>query len=417
MEKFSFLAILYILLNYKVISKNNTSNIIEASTSSEINYKQGIDINKTKEKELNNFNKNVIPPNTNLNYKFPNKKNLIIGAIINDNWKNISLFFKSYEKVGFENCDCVMFVTKISQDTFDKIKSCGVNIYKIPNKFKNTNINNSKWKIYENFLNDHLGKYNLVFTADIRNVFFQNDIFKFYENRNSFLGVALEDATLTEENNKQWIINAYGEYLYKTIEHERIINIGTIWGTADKFCEFSKIMWEKLNSKWSLRINVVEQAVGNFIIHHDKMFRNCIVKTENKDGHVMVIGKRNIERIKYDSENNILNNKKEIVSVIEYSKYPDIINKIIDKYYPDYRNIPETKEASKNSIIYIIPFSIFLIIIFIIIFLYIYQSKLKTKNKFDNKSMENSHLDINIYNKEKEKTYYLNNTSINLYNS
>ena len=369
MEKFLFFIFLYILLNYKIMSQNSSS-IKEALPTSKINIIYNI--NKTKEKELN------------INHEYSQlrtkKKNLIIGAISNYSWKKVSIFFKSYEKVKFENCDCVMFVRKMSQDTIDKIKSCGVTIYEIPIEFKNVDIINSRWKIYENFINDNKGKYNLILTADLRDVFFQSDIFKLYENNKPFLGIALEDLSLTEFRNKKWLINAYGEKLYKTIEHERIICVGTIWGTVDKFGEFSKIMWEKLNSEWSLNHNVIEQAVGNFIIYHDKMFKDCLVKSESKDGPVMTIGLVDLKRIKFDSENNILNSKNEIGSVIhQYDRYKEIEEKIINKYYPEYKNIPEIKKLSPYIIIYAIPLLIFLIIISIIIILYNYHSKNKVK--------------------------------------
>jgi hypothetical protein len=59
-----------------------------------------------------------------------------------------------------------------------------------------------------------------------------------------------------------WLISAYGENLYKTLRHKRIICIGTVWGTVDKFTELSRIMGEKLDSKWALSNNIIfEQAI------------------------------------------------------------------------------------------------------------------------------------------------------------
>ena len=57
--------------------------------------------------------------------------------------------------------------------TINNIKSCGVIVYKTPEKYKNMKIINYRWKIYEEFLKNNKDKYNLVFTADIRDVFFQ----------------------------------------------------------------------------------------------------------------------------------------------------------------------------------------------------------------------------------------------------
>ena len=284
-----------------------------------------------------NINHNFLEKKINSN---PIKKNLIIGAITNYKWKDIAIYFKSFEKVGFENCDCVMFVRNMPKKTINKIKSFKVIIYKISNKFKNINIINCRWKIYKDFLKNNSNKYNLVFTADIRDVFFQKDIFKSYRIENSFLGVAIEDSTLSEEINKKWLIDAYGEELYKTIKNEKIICVGTIWGTSNKFYEFSSIMWENLSSEWSLNNNIIEQAVANYLIYHEKMFNDCLLKSENKDGQVMTIGLTYRENINLNSENYILNGKKEIASVIhQYDRKPDIKAKIINKYYPEMKDI------------------------------------------------------------------------------
>ena len=160
---------------------------------------------------------------------------------------------------------------------------------------KIVNVINYRWKLYENYLEHKLNRYKLVFTADLRDTIFQKDIFKFYkkyEKHNSFLGVAIEDGTLSEKANKNWLINAYGENVFNIIQNERIICLGTIWGTPDKFYEFSKIMWEKLDSKWSLRLNVIDQAVANFLIYYEKKFN--IVNKEIKVPHSSFYIMRNL---------------------------------------------------------------------------------------------------------------------------
>lgn len=162
-------------------------------------------------------------------------KNLLIGAITNYDWNKVRVFFCSYKKVKFENCHCVMFLARMSQRAIKRIESCGVTVYSMPDKYLDIPIINSRWKIYEDYLNVNPDKYNLVFTTDIRDSFFQLDVFKFYNSTKPFLGVVIEDDILTERINKIWLINAYGEDLYKTISNERIMCSGTIWGTPDKF--------------------------------------------------------------------------------------------------------------------------------------------------------------------------------------
>ena len=256
-------------------------------------------------------------------------KNLLIGAITNYDWNKVRVFFCSYKKVKFENCHCVMFLARMSQRAIKRIESCGVTVYSMPDKYLDIPIINSRWKIYEDYLNVNPDKYNLVFTTDIRDSFFQLDVFKFYNSTKPFLGIAIEDGILTERINKNWLINAYGKDLYKTISNERIICSGTIWGTPDKFGEFCKAMWENVSSERlkGLRLQIIDQAICNFIIYHDKMFNDCLIKSNNIDGFVMTIGLRKRQDIILDNNNNILNGNRQVGAVIhQYDRFRDLSN-------------------------------------------------------------------------------------------
>lgn len=224
---------------------NNTSNLLFNKSNEEsskfVNNLGNNTIQNSiyiKDNEIINSSKNNnsnLDSNKNSNY---NKKNLLIGTIEKYMWEDVALFFKSYMRAGFNNCDCVMFIRKMNSRTINKIKSCGVIVYNTPKKYKKMKIVNYRWKLYSEFLKDKKDKYNLVLTADLRDVFFQKDIFKYYENYKPFLGVALEDGYLSQLHNRNWIINSYGDNIYKTLENERIICCGTIWGEAENFINF-----------------------------------------------------------------------------------------------------------------------------------------------------------------------------------
>ena len=124
------------------------------------------------------------------------------------------------------------------------------------------------------------------------------------------------------------VIEAYGKDLHRKIQHKRTICVGTIWGTIDKFIEFSKVMWKQLDSEWSLKHKVIEQAVANFIIYHDKMLNDCLVKSKNKEGPIMAIGLTKKKDIYLDLNDNILNKKGEVAAIIhQYKKSPKFSKK------------------------------------------------------------------------------------------
>ena len=175
-------------------------------------------------------------------YKFFNsgeiyktKRNVILAAIQAYSISNVLPFFNSLIKSNIQNCDIVIFVRDVSQTLINYLKNIGVFVYEIPNEYKNITIINLRWKMYTDFLEETKNYYHLVFSTDVRDTLFQKDVFKFYENHEPFLGLALEDGTLTEKSNKIWIINFVGEEKYKMIQNERIICVGTMWGTSDKF--------------------------------------------------------------------------------------------------------------------------------------------------------------------------------------
>ena len=399
-------------LNFSNINilQNNLINLTKKTSTININsiylnQKQNNDSSKANE-IINleyNFNKNYSDSNITTNMK----KNLLIGAFKKYKWHKVAAFFESYNKSNFTNCDCVMFVEKVSKSTINKLKNLGIIVLPIPNKYKKYMIINYRWKLYEEFINNNTNKYDLVFAADIRDTFFQQDVFKFYNSSKPFLGVGIEDSILNEKRNKDWLIDAYGEDIYKSIENERIICVGTIWGTSDKFSEFCKYMWDSLKTERAVKINLLDQPPANYLIYHKQLFNDCLVKSENKDGAVMTIGLAS--NLKFDSEDNLLNFKGEIASVIhQYERHPSIVKKVMNKYCPEIVIQLEKEEKIKKFIKY---FGVCILILEIIFFL-LHINKKRPK-KVDN----NSNKVLKLSNKSKKKFDELNSSSLNIINS
>ena len=242
-----------------------------------------------------------------------NKKNLVIGSIINYSWSKIKLYFISLLKAGFQNCDFVLYVGGISNETIKKIESYGVTTYQISKKIfrLKTTINNFRWKLYEDFLKENKDKYNMVFTADVRDTIFQKDIFQYYDSSKSFLGVFLEDGSMRSKTNRIWVQKFCNESEYKTIENEAVICSGTLIGTVDKFLEFSHALWDTVKDKK----RVVDQGGANYLLYIKKLFNDCLII---KDNHyfVMTIGMTDKSNVNLDKDDNILNFDGQIAAVV-----------------------------------------------------------------------------------------------------
>jgi len=344
------------------------------------------------------FNCRILTEENTKTNKIDQKKNLILVAITNYKWNNLVIFFKSYQKSNFENSDFVVFSHNQDEETIDKMKSFGAIIHPFPEELQNVNITESRWKIYSGFLKSNLDKYNMVFICNVIDTLFQKDIFQYYKNiKKSFIGMALEDAFLSREPiNRDWIVKSYGEEYAKTLKNERVICISTIWGTADKIIEFSDKMYEVLSSEYSKQIYAVDQGVGNYLIYHDKMFKDCIIFSENRDGPVMTLGSAHPSFINFDSDKNILNTIGEVASVVyQYECHYDLRKNAVMKYCPELEKefFGKPKSDVNITVFSILFFVGVLFLSFFLGLLYIYRYQITS---LDGKGRNKCKLDLLI---------------------
>ena len=379
---------IYIILSI-IISFNpiKTKNITEINISS-YDY---LDIRKL---DLLNGTENI---NNNT------KKNLIIGSMINYSWSKLKLYFISLLKTKIKNCDFVVFVGGISNETIKKIESCGVTTYQIPKHiFKlKQHIINFRWKLYKDFLKENKDKYNMVFTVDVRDAIFQKDIFQYFDSSKPFLGVFLEDGLMSSKANRIWVQQFCNESEYKTIENETVICAGAVIGTADKFLEFAQVVWDTIKVKKK----VIDQGGVNYLLRIKKLFNDCLIIKDNHDC-VMTIGMTNRKNVFLDKDDNILNMDGQIAAVVhQYDRKREIVHKLKIKYNDSFifsqnnnvvseRN-EEFKPKNKAKYIFLILIPTFMIMI------YVFYSLINAKRK---KSLRNfKKVKLKIY-KKKVKT-------------
>ena len=338
------------------------------------------------EKTIKNKNKKEIPT----------KKNLILGAIKNLNWSELEPFFVSLKKANFKSCDCVIFYNNLTNITIQNIQSYGVKTIKMAEKYNKMKINNVRYKLYDDYLNNKTNKYNIILHVDIRDTLFIKDFFEMYKNNTkSFIGVTLEDGTITHQINRVWMKHQYGVKIYEKLKDERIICSGTIWGTPDKFLELARSIWEEINLISPFDVEVHDQTATNYIIYYKKKFQDSIIKYSNVYGPVMTIGISDKSKLKYDSEGNLLTyNGSQPTIIHQYDRLSMTeIKEMVKKQYNS-TTIKEKPIIKRKGINFYILFILSVIIVTLIINIIVtkvYLSIINRKNsnhKTENFSFE-----------------------------
>lgn len=319
------------------------------------------------------------------------KKNLIIGAIINYNWNIIQNYFISLKKAGFENCDIVMYVGKMDEETKEKLKSLGVILYDIPDEYYKSNylINSFRFNLYEKYLLKNRNKYNLVFASDVRDIIFQKDIFKFYEkNKKPFLGISIEDGIINQN-----LFNIKWTQFYcpeENILNQTTICSGTIIGTVNIFIEFCHTIWKYIGEKAQNITIARDQGAMNCLIRGKKFMKDYLIIMDNQHGPVMTISLSKDKNLILDNDNNLLDYDGKIAAVVhQYDRHKKIADKFNKKFNVNsdinsfIKEINPKKSRDKKIrrvfiIIYI--FSFFAFIIYLVYFL-LKKKKIFKKNK------------------------------------
>ena len=321
---------------------------------------------------LNKCDKSIINQNQNNISNSFNNKNLIITILTRFKWKKILPFLKSLIKTNLQNCDVIIFVKEVKISIIKNLKSFGINIHEISDKFENIPIYNYRWKVYNEFLKKNRKKYNFVLSVDLKDTIIQNDIFEVYKDYKHLLGFSLEDAPLWYGFHGPRILEIFGQKLYQKLKDEKIINAGTVWGTEDEFFKFSQILWKNL----LIYPQAEDQTMLNYLYYHKQFFKNVTIFSDNC-GPVITIGLTKRNYINLDSENNILNSGNQIASIIhQYDRHKDIQVKIKEKYCPEF--IYEQNHFI-NTIYFFIILEIVTILFSIKIIKFFY---LKGKNNF-----------------------------------
>jgi hypothetical protein len=230
------------------------------------------------------------------------KPNLILTFAHGYSWTDLSVFFNSLRKTGFTG-DVVVFASRLSEATINALEERGVIVKRVhlplfklrnifllagwwpwklllrmlPN-FKSKrafskivfNIMCARFAHFHQYLEDNLDSYGHVLTTDIRDVCFQADPFSVSQHLPivSFL----ENLRIADGVNAQWLLEAYGKQLDRSILSETVTCAGVTLGTATAMLDYlTKMLHHLFKVDLMVPVAGVDQAVHNFLFHRQQL--------------------------------------------------------------------------------------------------------------------------------------------------
>jgi len=195
------------------------------------------------------------------------KKNLIIGGCTNYGINELKPWVLSVNQV-MPDADKVMCVGNASSETRNWLVEQGFKIVDMPQA--NIPVHVLRFLSIYNYLTTTYQDYEYIITTDVKDVYFQQDPFKWLDYHN--IGVrdmkqmvaASESIKYKDESwNDQNMYETYGPYVHGLFRNNTVYNVGTLGGSA----EYVKDMVFNIFTNGINRpIPIVDQAVYNVLI-------------------------------------------------------------------------------------------------------------------------------------------------------
>ncbi len=261
-------------------------------------------------------------------------KNLVMGVAKGYGWDMLEPFVISFQK-NCRSAELVLFVDDISEFTRDRLIQAGVLLKNFPNEMKRGIPNNTRWKIFSDFLETHGDAYEQIFITDTRDVIFQGDMFEPFKNLTNYLGVTTEADVIggnkAGNENYSWLLDCFGKDAAERLRNQKIICDGTIIGTSGAMKIFAEKMWQVVSAVES-RVNfrIHDQAVANYIIYNGFLpIRNLIEIAV--DGEIFTMALANKFSVHGEK---ILRGGRTPAVVHQYNRHNDLIS-LVDEIYHD----------------------------------------------------------------------------------
>lgn len=257
--------------------------------------------------------------------------NLILGVAAGYKWKDLKIFIKSIRK--YFDDEVFLILNNPDNELIEELIKYSI-------KFEITTIEPKKafylrYKYYYSFLNNN--KFKNILITDTRDVFFQDNPFKF--NYSKKLNCFLEDEVIENSIiNSKWIKHTVGKKKLDEIKKNKISCCGQVIGTYDGILDYCKVMKNKIvEYKYKPSLHSIlfnrkiigwDQGIHNYLVYSN--FFKDIDFFDNKHGDIATL--QYCSDFLFDNQENLINKNKKRYSVIhQYDRYPKIFENILKK--------------------------------------------------------------------------------------
>ena len=220
-------------------------------------------------------------------------KNLVMGVAKGYSWDILEPFVISCKK-NCPSAELVLFVDDISDFTCARLQSAGVLLGSYPENLKRGVPNNTRWKVFADFLKIHGDAYEQIFITDTRDVIFQGDVFEPFKTFKNYLGLATEADVIGGDKagneNYSWLVDCFGKDEADRLLNQKIICDGTIIGTTAEMKIFAEKIWQAVSaaeSRTNLRIH--DQAVANYLVYNNLLPIENLIEIDVEHGEIFTM--------------------------------------------------------------------------------------------------------------------------------
>ena len=272
-------------------------------------------------------------------------QNLIIGGFTNYDYNQLKPWVESICEV-MPDAHRVMCVGNASDETKRILANKGFELVDMPKA--NIPVHVLRFfSIYE-YLRLNWKKFNLVITTDVKDVYFQEDPFKWLDYHNIGVkdmhqlvagseGMLYKDEPWGNDN----LMHCYGEHVHNIFKYNEIYNVGTLGGSAEYIKD---LVFNIFTNATNRPIPIVDQAVYNVLIQ-TQPYKDVVLFTPQYAGWAVQAG-TTVDPSKIDMfrpflteaepifEDGIVktSNGKPFCIVHQYDRVPEWKKFVMDKY-------------------------------------------------------------------------------------